>query len=84
MSQLYRGLNSDVQEVALITLTNLAKMFTLGVKLTLVARHMSDDKAFAIFSDDQLEKVVETLQHQIKKRREETVGINGKIPDSGI
>lgn len=49
------------------------------VELTLVARHKGDANSFMVFSDGQdLEKVIETLQHHMKQQREKTVGFSGK------
>jgi hypothetical protein len=63
-------ITDTVRESVIITLVNLARMFTPAIQLTLVARHKSDDAAFMIFSEDSLEKVIEVLQRHLKEQRE--------------
>lgn len=67
MSSLYRGAPDVLKEAVLTCLVNLAAAFTPGIKLTLVARHQSDETAYLIFSEDNIPKVIETLQMDLKK-----------------
>jgi len=58
---------STLRESVAIMLRRLSDSFGPSIKLTLVARHVTDEKAFAVFSEDpHLEKVIETLNQQIK------------------
>lgn len=80
---MYRGPDDVIRESVIICLVNLARLFTPGVKLTLVARHLSDDSAFMIFSEDSLPKVVETIQQHIKTQGEGQK-FNGILPANDI
>lgn len=60
-------MEETLKEAIAMTLRNMANSFGPAIKLTLVARHQSDENAFMVFSEDpHLEKVIETIQKNIK------------------
>jgi hypothetical protein len=60
-------LSDTLKESIQLNLRNLSNALGPPIKVTLVIRHQGDDNCFAVFSEDpHLEKVIETIQKNIK------------------
>lgn len=75
---LYRGNEDATRETIRMILARFANLFLPGIKVTLIVRHVSNDKVYACFTEDNdLEKVKQVIGHyqqEMNKRKTSLVG----------